>query len=68
MGPFEATIRARDETFFKERGFPEYAEDNALDLVIQKMMQYWDALTSENKSVVWDYVTLLLDLAKRCTA
>lgn len=68
VGPFEATIRARDETFFKERGFPEYAEDNALDLVIQKMMQYWDALTSENKSVVWDYVTLLLDLAKRCTA
>lgn len=68
VSPFEATIRARDEAFFKSRGFPEYADDNALDLVIQKMMQYWDVLSSENKTVVWDYVSLLLDLAKRCTA
>jgi hypothetical protein len=68
VSPFEATIRARNEAFFKDRGFPEYADDNALDLVIQKMIQYWDALTKENKTVVWDYVTLLLDLARRCTA
>lgn len=68
VSPFETTLRARDEDFFKKRGFPEYAEDNALDLIIQKMMQYWDVLSSENKTVVWDYVTLLLDLAKRCTA
>ena len=67
VGPFEATIRARDEDFFKKRGFPEYAEDNALDLIIKKMMQYWDVLTPENKSTIWDYVTLLLDLATRCT-
>lgn len=68
VSPFEATIRARDEEFFKTRGFPEYADDNALDLILQKMMQYWDTLTPENKTVIWDYVTLLLDLAKRCTA
>jgi hypothetical protein len=66
--PFEATIRRRDEAFFKTRGFPEYADDNALDLIIQKMMQYWDVLSAENKDVVWTYVTLLLDLATRCTA
>lgn len=68
VSPFEATLRARDEDFFKKRGFPEYADDNALDLVIQKMMTYWDTLSPENKTVVWDYVSLLLDLAKRCTA
>lgn len=68
VSPFETTLRARDETFFKTRGFPEYADDNALDLIIQKMMQYWDTLSPENKTVVWDYVILLLDLAKRCTA
>jgi hypothetical protein len=68
VSPFETTIRVRDETFFKARGFPEYADDNALDLIIQKMMQYWDTLSPENKTVVWDYVILLLDLAKRCTA
>ena len=68
VSPFEATLRARNEDFFKTRGFPEYADDNALDLIIQKMMTYWDTLSSENKTVVWDYVSLLLDLAKRCTA
>lgn len=68
VSPFEATLRARDEDFFKNRGFPEYAEDNALDLIIQKMMTYWDTLSAVNKTVVWDYVTLLLDLARRCTA
>jgi hypothetical protein len=31
-------------------------------------MQYWDVLSTENRDVVWTYVTLLLDLAKRCTA
>jgi hypothetical protein len=68
VAPFEATIRKRDEGFFKNRGFPEYADDNALDLIIQKMMEYWDTLSEENKAVIWEYVTLLLDLAKRCTA
>ena len=66
--PFEAVLRARDDAFFKERGFPEYADDNALDLIIQKMMQYWDVLSQENKNVIWTYVTLLLDLATRYTA
>ena len=42
VGPFEDVIRKRDDAFFKERGFPEYANDNALDLIIQKMMEYWD--------------------------
>lgn len=67
VSPFETTLRARDEDFFKKRGFPEYTDDNAMDLIIQKMMEYWDTLSAENKAVVWDYVTLLLDLAKRCT-
>ena len=68
VSPFERTIRQWDDAFFKSRGFPEYAEDNALDLIIQKMMQYWDVLSVENRDVVWTYVTLLLDLATRCTA
>jgi hypothetical protein len=68
VGPVEDVIRKRDDAFFKQRGFPEYAEDNALDLLIQKMMQYWDVLSFENKNVIWTYVTLLLDLAKRYTA
>jgi hypothetical protein len=66
VGPFEATIHARDESFFKEHKFDEYAEDNALDLIIKKMKERWDTLSENNKTVVWDYTTLLLSLARRC--
>ena len=66
--PFEQSIRARDETFFLEHQFPEYADDNALDLIISKMKDLWTTLSDTSKTVVWEYLTLLLDLAKRCTA
>ena len=66
--PFEVSIRARDETFFLEHQFPEYADDNALDLIISKMKGLWTTLSGTSKTVVWDYLSLLLDLAKRCVA
>ncbi len=66
--PFEASIRSRDEKFFLEHQFPEYTDDNALDLIISKMKGLWTTLSATSKTVVWDYLTLLLDLAKRCTA
>ena len=66
VGPYEATIQARNESFFKDHGFEEYAEDNALDLIIKKMKERWDTLSGNNKKVVWDYTTLLLNLARKC--
>lgn len=66
--PFEKSIRTRDEAFFLEHQFPEYADDNALDLIISKMKGLWTTLSSTSKAVVWDYLTLLLDLATRCVA
>ena len=66
--PFETSIRSRDEKFFLEHQFPEYTDDNALDLIITKMKGLWTTLSATSKTVVWDYLTLLLDLAKRCTA
>jgi hypothetical protein len=68
VSPFETSIRARDEKFFLEHQFPEYADDNALDLIISKMKELWTTLSATSKTVVWDYLTLLLDLAKRCVA
>ena len=66
--PFEKSIRARDEKFFLEHQFPDYADDNALDLVITKMKGLWETLSLTSKTVVWDYLTLLVDLAPRCVA
>ena len=68
VSPFEASIRSRDEKFFLDHQFPEYADDNALDLIITKMKGLWTTLSGTSKTVVWDYLILLLDLAKRCTA
>ncbi len=66
--PFEEGIRVRDEKFFLEHQFPDYADDNALDLIISKMKDLWTTLSETSKTVVWDYLILLLDLAKRCAA
>jgi len=66
VGPFEETIKARDEKFFKDHGFDQYADDNALDLIIKKMKAQWDTLSDNNKKVVWDYTILLLSLARKC--
>jgi len=68
VGPFEKTIQERNESFFKEHGFDQYADDNALDLIIKKMKERWDTLSDNNKKVVWDYTILLLNLGRKCMA
>jgi hypothetical protein len=66
--PYETTIRARDEKFFMDHGFDDYSSDDALSTVIMKMKTLWSSLGEHNKKIVWDYTTLLMDLAKRCIA
>lgn len=62
--PFENIITTRNEDFFLKHEFSEY---NTLDQVIDKLKQLWTQLTENDKKCVWDYITLLLTLAKRCT-
>jgi len=66
VGPFEETVKARDEKFILGYGFDKYADDNALDLIIRKMKDRWGILSDNNKKVVWDYTILLLNLARKC--
>lgn len=65
VSPFEASVRARDEKFFLDYSFSEY-QDGAIDQVIGKLKALWSSLTDSNKKAIWDYITLLLDLAYRC--
>lgn len=65
--PFEKTLRARDERFFLDYTFDEYAKDDALGMIIMKMKGLWSTLSDNNKKCVWDYTNLLLDLAKKYT-
>jgi hypothetical protein len=65
MTPFEEVIRKRDEKFFLEYQFTEY-QDGTIDKVIGKVKTLWETLTDANRTAIWDYIILLLDLAKRC--
>lgn len=66
VGPFEDVIRAKDDTFFMNHTFASLEPDNTMENVIQKLKGYWSELSDQNKSSIWDYIILLLDIAKRC--
>jgi hypothetical protein len=65
VSPFEKVIRNRDEKFFLEYEFVEY-QDGTIDKVIGKVKGLWTTLSEANKKAIWEYITILLDLAKRC--
>lgn len=67
VSPFYDVIKSRDEKFILDHQFPEYTNnDDALALIINKMKEYWGELSDTDKDAVWNYVILLLDLAKKC--
>lgn len=67
LTPFEPSLRARDEKFFLNYAFDEYTE-GGIDQVIGKVKGLWTGISESNKTVIWQYVLLLLDLANKCTA
>ena len=67
--PYEETIRAKNVDFFLKHDYSTHTEnDDALEQVIQKLKGYWGEMSEVNQTVVWKYITLLLDLAKRYTS
>jgi hypothetical protein len=66
VGPFEEVIRKRDDGFFMNHTFDSLEPDNTMEQVIQKLKGYWAALSDQNKSSIWGYIILLLDIHKRC--
>lgn len=66
--PFESTILAKNEDFFLKHEFKEYMDDDTIGSVILKLKGLWSVLTPENRTCVWDYIILLMNLAKRCGA
>ena len=67
VSPYEETIRAKNEDFFLKHTFDDVSDD-ALDQVINKLKGFWGVLDDSNKKHVWEYVTVLLELAKRCSS
>jgi len=66
VGPFEDTIRIRNDDFFLKHDFNEFDPENAMENVIQKLKGYWLSATVQSKNSIWGYIILLLDISKRC--
>lgn len=65
LSRFETSLRSRNEKFFLEYPFEEYAE-GGIDQVIGKVKGLWGGMSDANKTIIWEYVLLLLDLANKC--
>jgi hypothetical protein len=69
VAPYEETIRAKNVDFFLKHDYSGHIDnDDAMEQVIQKLKGYWSEMSPANQEVVWKYITLLLDLAKRYTS
>jgi hypothetical protein len=62
VSPYEEAIRRRDEAFFLT--YP--VSDGQLVNTVGKLRGMWGQLTPHNRSIVWDYITNITYLAKRC--
>lgn len=58
LKPCEALIAAKDETMFYNNNIKSDV------LIFSELEKYWNLLDSDNKEVVWNYITVLFCLAK----
>ena len=63
--PFTDVIQAKNSDFFLKHDFSDYASDDTLGQIIGKLKGMWTELSENNKSSIWNYITLILTLAKR---
>lgn len=66
--PFEQTIRSKNDDFFVKNEFQDYADDDTVMTIIRKLKGLWVSLSDRNREIVWTYIILLLDLAKKSSA
>ena len=61
--PYGDKIKIKDETFFVEKDYQEYAygDQNTMD-VFKKLKTCWIDLNDENRAAIWKYLTVMLNL------
>lgn len=62
VSPYEEAIRLRDEMFFLTYDIAE----GPFVQTVAKLREMWQQLTPHNRSIVWDYITNITYLAKKC--
>ena len=60
---FEDKIMKKDESFFLDYNFAEYADDIDMN-IFQKLRQYISSMSSSSKNSVWVYIQNIVRLAK----
>jgi hypothetical protein len=69
VAPYEELILKRDQSFFLDRDFAaEAAGDASIEQTIAKLKAMWGQLTAHNQSILWEYITNITVLAKKCAA
>jgi hypothetical protein len=69
VAPYEELILKRDQSFFLDRDFAaEAAGDASIEQTISKLKAMWGQLTPHNQSILWEYITNITVLAKKCAA
>jgi hypothetical protein len=72
MSPYGTYIRSRDDTFFLEAPIEEEAANvGFMDMkfnfkIVDIIRSRWRTLSPEDRSAVWDHLSLLLVLCERC--
>jgi hypothetical protein len=62
VSPYLHEIEDRDEGFFLTHTLAE----GTIEQTISKLRDMWQQLGKHNRSIVWDYITNITYLAKRC--
>ena len=62
VSPYIREIETRDEGFFLTHSLAE----GPVEQTISKLRDMWQQLSPHNRSIVWDYITNITYLAKRC--
>ena len=60
---FEDKIMKKDESFFLDYDFAEYANDIDMN-IFQKLRQYITSMTPASKTSVWNYIQNIVRLVK----
>lgn len=59
LSPCEAFITAKNEILFHDNNIKSDV------MIFTELEKYWNLLCSENKEIVWNYITVLYFLAKK---
>jgi hypothetical protein len=65
---FEDVLKRRDEKFFLDRDYSDITQgEEPLEQTITKLKGMWAQLSLHNRNIVWDYITNITYLAKKCS-